>query len=306
MRGRVVVLTMIAVCVTISLLHAKALHEPTHAAARSAVITTPAVVTTTPEAKPIRNIFAPLTTAPTTKQVVSTGTTLRLAAVVGDVVFQEATATYTQEEKTHYDALLAGVFDKFPKKFTTPLERLTLKKSRTGSRGLSGANIMILRTLGMTDQELAAVSIHELGHIVDMGALKGTARSGYSGFMDGNQKVWADDASVAFYGISWVSDTKRRSDLPTDFVSGYAMSDPFEDFSESFAMYVLHGERFRKLARHNEALSKKYAYMRGLFENQEFGGIDGISTRTPVEERPWDVTVQPYSWANFELARFTL
>lgn len=316
MRGRVLGMTMMIVSVSIvGMLHAKATDVPARAAARSTIQLAPVQRQTQEVSLPFRNIFAPLrvipapSTSPVKTEVVAapaeTAPVLRLAAMVDDVVFQETAASYTTGEKEHYDVLLAKAFSKFPTEFTEPLNRLTLKKSRTGSRGLSGAHIMILRTLGMSDEELVAVAIHELGHIIDMGALQGTSRSGWSGFMDGPSKVWSDDLSVNFYQISWLSDTQKRTANAADFVSGYAMTDPFEDFSETFTMYVLHGERFRKLTRRNVALEKKYAFMRDvLFEGREFRGIDAISYRTDSEERPWDVTVQPYSWPAFQQAVF--
>lgn len=284
--------------------------EPVRESARS-VIAAPAVIEVPARAATgatMRNIFAPLPApAPAITNTLPTApSSVHLADFVDTVNYQDVTEPFTDTEKKHIDDLLSLSFSKFPSQYVRQLDSLTLKKTRTGSRGLGGASVMILRTLGVKDTELVAVSIHELGHVVDMGVFKGTQAAGPSGFMDGKETVWADDQSVAFYKISWNSETDRRSNAPEDFVSGYAMSDPFEDEAETFAMYVLHGERFRTIAGSNTAMASKYAYMRDrVFGGREFRGIDAIAASTPVTTRPWDVTLEPYSWAAFQTATFT-
>lgn len=42
------------------------------------------------------------------------------------------------------------------------------------------------------------------------------------------------------------------------------MSDPFEDFSECFNMYVNHNALFREIAKNNIALKKKYNFIAGI------------------------------------------
>lgn len=314
MRGRLVFLTLTMMCATVlGMTQVQAIAQPTRRAAQQSVALVPVRIDTTRYAR-LRNIFAPLATetpavqlapAVITPTPVATSTGLRLAAMVEDIQFQETTDTYTATEKEHFDTLLAGSFAKFPTRFVSQLERLTLKKSRTGSRGLAGASVMILRTGGVSDEELVAVSIHELGHVIDMGVVIGTGISGASSFMDGTDPVWNDDPSLRFYSISWNTDKERLSNDAADYVSGYAMSDPFEDFSETFAMYVLHGERFRTLTKTNGTLARKYVYVRDtIFGGLEFSGIDAISSTQPATLRPWDVTREPYSWAAFQQASF--
>lgn len=256
-----------------------------------------------------RNIFAPLTTVearPLLRPVTTTGATLRLAAMVDTVTFQETAETFAPEEKARLDSVLAEAFAKFPPRYVDQLATLTLKKSRTGSRGLGGAQVMILRTVDVPEAELVAVAIHELGHVVDMGVFGGSPERGASTFVDGREPVWQDDRSLEFYRLSWQTETtKHRDARPEDFVSGYAMQDPFEDFAESFVLYVLHGERFRRLAEENTVLRAKYAHVRDvIFGGREFAGIDRIPEETDLRLRPWDVTREPYDRAAFALARF--
>lgn len=46
------------------------------------------------------------------------------------------------------------------------------------------------------------------------------------------------------------------------------MSDPFEDFSECFNMYINHNIFFREIAKKNPLLKKKYNLLASIFNNQ--------------------------------------
>lgn len=66
------------------------------------------------------------------------------------------------------------------------------------------------------------------------------------------------------------------------------MSDPFEDFSECFNMYVNHNTLFREIAKNNIALKKKYNFIAGIVngkyiasKNSELNLIKGKNTRRP-------------------------
>ncbi|PIV90892.1 hypothetical protein COW46_00045 [Candidatus Gracilibacteria bacterium CG17_big_fil_post_rev_8_21_14_2_50_48_13] len=325
MRGRIVFLTfLIAASFTALYAQAKDTTPAQRSVSTQSVVLSPATgdVSSLYTRSTLRNIFAPLSTfvSKRTSSIsvqpaqteslpqsdsVPQGTT-RLAAMVDHVTFQDTTEQFSETEKTRIDTLLAQAFAKFPAPFVDQLSTLTLKKSRTGSRGLAGANVMILRTAGVTDPELVAVAIHELGHVVDMGVFQGNMERGASTFMDGKTPVYLGDTSLAFYRLSWSTDTtKLRDAVPQDFVSGYAQQDPFEDFAETFAMYVLHGERFRAIAEDNTVLRAKYAHLRDMvFEGREFSGIDGIDANTDTTFRPWDVTREPYNTEVFRLASF--
>lgn len=159
-----------------------------------------------------------------------------------------------------------------PKWHTDALDTLEIRNEANVSRGLSSAKKIILHTSSIeTTDELQSVFIHELGHIVDLGALTGT-RGKKTRFKDGNISILSDDLSVQFYEISWTtSTTKKRNVASKDFVSGYAQSDCFEDFAESYLMYRIHGARFRALAKNSPSLQQKYNFMRTtVFGNIEF------------------------------------
>ena len=84
---------------------------------------------------------------------------------------------------------------------------------------MKGWNIHLYGVDSMTDSEFLWVLLHEFAHYYDIYSLPGT------GFGDTSQK---------FYDISWDSTTimKPGSDV-NDFVSGYGMTNQYEDFAES-------------------------------------------------------------------------
>lgn len=159
-----------------------------------------------------------------------------------------------------------------PKWHTDPLSKLEIRNEANISRGLSSETKIILHTNSIdTSDELQSVFIHELGHIVDLGALKG--KKGYrTRFKDGQTPILSDDLSVQFYTLSWTAaKTRKRTTQRRDFVSGYAQTDCFEDFAETYLMYRLHGENFRALTQQSSVLQKKYNFMKThIFGNIEF------------------------------------
>jgi hypothetical protein len=66
----------------------------------------------------------------------------------------------------------------------------------------------------------------------------------------------------------------------TEFVTQYAINSPYEDFAESFVMYVSQGKVFRELANRNQYLREKYDWLKkNVFNGIEYntGDIRGIS-----------------------------
>ncbi len=77
-----------------------------------------------------------------------------------------------------------------------------------------------------------------------------------------------------------------------DFVSGYALSNKYEDFAESFSFYVFHNEDFAARAVKNTILSKKYDFFKKhVFDEDEFIGTsfgNGV-----LKSYNWDTTRVP-------------
>lgn len=187
---------------------------------------------------------------------------------------------------------------KLPQSQTNSVKNIVLDYDSQAHRGLGGNSVIILRAVNMSAQEMVGVLIHELGHNVDYGTLTASVQKQESNFKDGQLPVYESDPSLDFYRISWISNTEQKEGATAlDFVSGYAMSDPFEDFAETYCFYVLHNKDFRVLATTSNSLYAKYRFMKyQVFGGKEFDTGDG---QIQKDQRPWDVTVLPYDLNRF-------
>jgi len=161
------------------------------------------------------------------------------------------------------------VLNLFPEEQRNLLENLVIKKEEHPSRGMANSSKIILHTDSIaSNDEMIAVLVHEMGHVIDLGGLE-SINGGVSHFYDRGKIFFKADPSVDFYNFSWRNVTSQKGEsVRTDFVSGYALTNPFEDFAESFLFYRLHGEKFRYLTQYSDVLSQKYAF----FQDQVFAG----------------------------------
>ena len=200
----------------------------------------------------------------------------------------------------HCASLVYRTLEVMPPETVGKLKNLTLYFNSTGRRGLGGGSTIILRCQDVSDQELVSVLVHELGHIEDTGVLKGSFFAGNSEFVDGAAPIFQNDVSLDFYRISFVNEEKlKKESSALDFVSGYAMSDPFEDFAETYNYYLLHGDHFRQIAEENLVLKKKYEFMKNqIFAGQEF---DYQTDQSDIKKnyRNYDATLVGYNLNNF-------
>lgn len=212
----------------------------------------------------------------------------------------------TQEGKpdvsslNHCKSLVYRTLESLPRETVDHLQNLTLNFSNEGRRGLGGGSTIILRCSNVTDEELVGVLVHEMGHIADTGVMKGNAFSGESEFRDGSLPIYNDDPSLGFYRLSFLDDKILRPNATMlDFVSGYAMSDPFEDFAETYNYYILHGNEFRTLATKSDVLQKKYDFLKTrIFHGKEyFNGDD--AREIDYADRDYDTTVLHYDLKKF-------
>ena len=203
----------------------------------------------------------------------------------------------TNKELSHCKSLIYRTLQSLPKAHVGKLKNLTLIFSENARRGLGGGTSVYLRCENISDSELVAVMVHEIGHITDSTVLTGNIIAGTSAFLDGNNPVYNNDSSLNFYQISFENEkTIRYAGLEADFVSGYAMTDPFEDFAETYAFYLLHGNEFRAMAQNNPALSQKYFFMKySVFAGKEYLNGDLKNTAS----RNFDVTVLSYDLGKF-------
>lgn len=181
---------------------------------------------------------------------------------------------YVKIDNAILDRLREVVGSSYFQSKVTPLN-LVLDAERQEPRGQVTGNRLILSTSIPSDSEQIKVFVHELGHIVDIFYLK---------------KGFFGDPSDTFYHISWESfNTKKKGQKISNFVSGYALSNKYEDFAESFAFYVFHNEDFARRAKQDPILRQKYDFFGSfVFEKDAFVGT---SFGTDVlKGYNWDIT----------------
>lgn len=190
----------------------------------------------------------------------------------------------------HLKRNLRKAMTALPRSHAKYLKNLEIRNLSHPSRGMANREKIILHNPSIsTDQELIAVFIHEMGHIVDLSLLEGKTAP-KSNFKDGKKAVPQDDPSVIFYEISWQDSENLKENIrPSDFVSGYAMSNPFEDFAESYTFYRLHGEKFREKMTSSIPLQKKYHFLKNfVFYGKEY---QLEKENTSYEKYLWDTTL---------------
>lgn len=199
---------------------------------------------------------------------------------------------------THCKSLVFQTLQALPDSHRGYLQHLTLYFA-DGRRGLGGGSTVILRCSDVTDKELVSVLVHEIGHTVDTGLYTGTFWAGKSEFMDVHTPIYNNDVSLRFYRISWKDSMNLKDGYQkTDFVTGYAMTDPFEDFAETYNFYVLHGDQFREMALYNKQLKQKYLFMKYIiFAGQEFD--NDPYNYTDYYTRNYDATLLNYDSQKF-------
>ncbi len=176
----------------------------------------------------------------------------------------------------------------------TNLRNFYILYSDAKQRGLGGKSTIIIDG-SVSDTELAALLTHECGHVIHSN-MPGTVGGGESNFRDGTDMFYIDSPVIHFFNISWnTENVLNASATKHDFVSGYAKSDAFEDFAETFAMYVLQRDAFRTQAQTNAALAAKLAWMETYLPLGE--DVLGNGIYSPGKDVPWDVTKLPYELA---------
>lgn len=156
-------------------------------------------------------------------------------------------------------------------------------------RAMANSRILKINRYAIDRPEFMYVLQHEIGHIIDLGYFQSESFTQPSGYKDGQITIYEDDPSTDFYTISWNTDGSQKQNISeTDFVGGYASSDMFEDFAESFLMYIKHGKEFRILAQENQVLAQKYAFIK----HEVFNGKEFETGKKVVysDTRAWDIT----------------
>ena len=152
---------------------------------------------------------------------------------------------------------------------------------------MKNRSIKLFWIKSMRKDELTAVWIHEFWHFLDLYFLK---------------KWLYTDLSYYFYNISWNSTKVLKAwQTQSDFVSGYAMTNKYEDFAESFTYFVLHNEDFLYKANKSDTLKKKYNFfIKYLFRDGKFVWTD-FSDDNEILDYYRDITKIKFSLENFLL-----
>lgn len=135
------------------------------------------------------------------------------------------------------------------------------------------------------DSEFIKLFTHELGHFIDIYVLRATNTTA--------------DPSESFYAISWKSaNVKKPANFISDFISGYAAINQYEDFAEAFVWYIFHNENFHERAMKNDAIRQKYLFFADfVFVHGEFQGTDFSLGQIP--NYFWDSTKIPIFIQNY-------
>ncbi len=179
---------------------------------------------------------------------------------------------YSLEEQLFYQWMLIYLIEKIDEKFAQGTLRSLWRLRDTLSfvemnytdqwrRWSAWHTFIRLNTHDIpTREEFRNVATHEFGHVKDLWVIQGTSRNKDTYFTEFWRVIWSiDDPSLDFYRISRQAENVRHRDAQRlDFVSGYAMVSAYEDFAESFNMYLNHYELFRQMAQDNRALQRKF------------------------------------------------
>jgi len=183
------------------------------------------------------------------------------------------------EETIRYSYLpLAEIF-LYKKNILSRIDELEvlLYSNKLDTRGrMKSGRIHLYGITQMSDDEFLSVLIHEFAHYYDIYSL-----------------VWNVfwDKSNEFYKISWESvNTLIAESKQEDFVSGYAITNQYEDFAESYVYYILHNKDFYNKSLQNQALARKYSFFRSyVFSQDQFYKTD-FSQEENIQNYVWDIT----------------
>jgi hypothetical protein len=146
-------------------------------------------------------------------------------------------------------------------------------------RGMSGVGVVFMKG---EELDFFRVLVHEFGHIYDLH--REVDKGDKSPFYDGSYRLFQSDPSVAYYNYSWAGNSLRVAELPS-FASSYGTSDPFEDFAEAYALYVLQNRTFNTWRNEDPVLARKYDFLNAAFNGRTFNSSEQYLTR------PYDVTM---------------
>jgi hypothetical protein len=157
------------------------------------------------------------------------------------------------------------------KKLVDTIKKIEIKNDKTAKRGYATRYEVVVNAGPVESiKEFQNLTTHELGHIFDLGVMQGNKNTKSSSFTEFNKVVFSsNDPSLLFYKLSRESEKiRKKGSNKKDFCSGYGMSNPFEDFSECFNLYINNQYFFKTIARQSSVLEKKYNFIASILQGK--------------------------------------
>lgn len=178
-----------------------------------------------------------------------------------------------EEKKIFYnipeskEKIINNFLEKFSdKNYFSHIEKISYRKNSTNRWLASWTKIYFDFEKIDTSEEFKRVMIHEMWHIFDLWYLKSSEEKIFSNFKDWTKKIYADDPSVEFYSICFSDEyTQNWKCEKQDFVSKYAQTDVFEDFAESFLLFIENNNSFKEMANESKIIKEKYDFFEKYF-----------------------------------------
>ena len=191
----------------------------------------------------------------------------------------------------NYKKIVENVLQEMPKKHLSSLERIIAEPGSNARRGLASFKSIYLGVDVMqNDAEFRRVFIHEIGHVIDLGVLTASNKEIASDFRDGVNIIYQSDPSLLFYELCWLDEyTPNGNCNDLDFVSEYSQTDVFEDFAESYLLFVENNASFLEMTQESEVLAKKYNFLAQYVFSNNFKKTPLVTL--PRGERVWDLTL---------------
>ncbi|MBT4936653.1 hypothetical protein HON22_01935 [Candidatus Peregrinibacteria bacterium] len=189
------------------------------------------------------------------------------------------------------ERLVREILAEIPESHLSSLKKIEAEFGDDKRRGLASFRSIYLGVDAIeSEQELRRVLIHEIGHVVDLGALQGKRGSEKSAYKDGSNSISVSDPSIDFYSLCWGDEhTQNTNCSDKDFVSEYAQVDVFEDFAESYLLFTENNESFKAMAEESDVIAQKYEFFASTVFNGNFESSPA-SQGIIAGERVWDLT----------------
>jgi len=177
---------------------------------------------------------------------------------------------FSEKEKIYFTAISIYLIKFLEKNFhniDSKVYYIKLQKDKSWRRWYAWHHSIVMNIKkNMTYKQFLEVLTHEIGHIIDLWIIEWDSWFKDWTYTEFWKKSFAkNDKSLEFYKLSWNSEKiKNPYSYAKDFVSGYALTDPFEDFAETFNMYVNHNAVFIKMTKESNILKKKYNFINNI------------------------------------------